>query len=134
MILQSSQAFNRLNCRSSLLKQTKLADVPGEDLRRESSLGPEKPDDQKKIAYRIQEAGGLRNWLVDELARDRRDQGAKDVGLEEPKILSPAAKERLRKNEELNAQVIQATRSAGIIITGSCLALLYLAKIEGLTQ
>ena len=87
---------------------------------------------RKKIAYRIQEAGGLRNWLVDELARDRRDEGAKDVGLEEPKILSPA-KERLRKNEELNAQVIQATRSAGIIITGSCLALLYLAKIEGLT-
>ena len=92
---------------------------------------------EKKLADQIQDAGGFRNYLVDELMKDRTEDGdvqPKDPGLEQPLVLSPAAKERLRKSEELNAAVVKATRSAGIIIVGSCLALLYLAKESGLTQ
>lgn len=97
----------------------------------------EKP---KKLADQIQDAGGMRNFLVDELMKDRTEEGDagpladRDPGLEKPLVLSPAAKERLRKSEELNATVIKATRSAGIIIVGACLALLYLAREMGYTQ
>jgi hypothetical protein len=116
--------------------QMKFA-VVDEDARSEGFMTTENADKQKKLADQIQDAGGVRNWLVDELMRDRTEQGdagTKTPGLEEPQVLSPAAKERLRRNEELNAQVVQATRSAGVIITLSCLALLYLAKEQGLAQ
>ena len=94
----------------------------------------------KKVADRIQEAGGLRNFIVDELLKDRTADGdlkplsQRDPGLEESTSLSPAAKERLRKQKELNETVLKATRSAGMITIASCLALLYLAKEAGLSQ
>lgn len=98
------------------------------------------PIKQGKIADQIQGAGGIKNWLVNELMKDRTDGGgAARSGdfssvIEQPQVLSPAAKERIRKNEELNVQVVQATKSAGIVIVGSCLALLALAKQSGLTN
>ena len=91
----------------------------------------------KKLADRIQDAGGFRNFLVDELTRDRTEEGyspQKDPGLDKPVVLSPAAKERLRKAEELNGTVIKATRAAGALIVGSCVALLYLASLNGLVD
>ena len=104
---------------------------------RRSRLMSEKP---KKLADQIQDAGGMRNFLVDELMKDRTEEGDagpladRDPGLEKPLVLSPAAKERLRKSEELNTKVIKAMRSAGIVIVGACLALLYLAREMGYTQ
>jgi hypothetical protein len=92
----------------------------------------------KKLADQIQEAGGFRNFLVDELTKDRTEEGdspQKDpTGLDKPVALSPAAKERLRKAEELNGTVIKATRAAGALIVGSCVALLYLASLNGLVD
>ena len=99
-----------------------------------------KRDKEKRIAERIQDAGGLRSYLVDELLKDRTEDGdlkplsQRDPGLEESTSLSPAAKERLRKQKELNETVLKATRSAGMITIASCLALLYLAKEAGLSQ
>lgn len=114
--------------------------IKGKIPRTLSSVQDDVADKPKKLADQIQDAGGVRNFIVDELMKDRTEEGdalpgaQRDPGLEEPLVLSPAAKERLRKSEELNAQVVKAVRSAGIIIVGSCVALLYLAKESGLTQ
>ena len=63
-------------------------------------FGFEGPGKEKKLADKIQDAGGLRTWLVDQLMKDRTEDGdgsKEDLGLEKPLVLSPAAKERLRK-------------------------------------
>ena len=57
------------------MSEMKLAEVSDEDVRRESLQGDEKLNNQKRIAYQIQDAGGVRNWLVDELMKDRTEQG-----------------------------------------------------------
>lgn len=95
-------------------------------------------DDNRRLSEKIEEAGGFKEWVADELTKDRTE-GAVDTdskaSSELPELkLSPVAKERKRKADELNEMVTKGVRASGAFLTVTTFALLLLAKQYGLTD
>ena len=94
--------------------------------------------DNRRLSEKIEEAGGFKEWVADELTKDRTESRADSAskatsGLPDLE-LSPAAKERKRKADELNEMVTRGVRASGAFLVITTFALLLLAKQYGLTD